>query len=93
MLTVTDRAMAAICVLLTQDNVPDGAGLRVSTHPERGLRLSLVGEPVAGDSVFDRSGARIFLDAEAVDILRHTALDAEPDGAGGVRFAVMPTMS
>ncbi|MDG4824956.1 adhesin [Asanoa sp. WMMD1127] len=90
---MTDKALAAICVLLTQDGVPDGAGLRVSTHPEHGLRLGLVGEPAAGDSVFDRSGARIFLDAEAVEILRHTALDAEPDGAGGVRFAVMPAVS
>lgn len=90
MLTLTDLALAAVCVLLTQDHLPDGAGLRISTQsdPQRGLRLTLAARPDAGDAVIEQAGARIFLDAEAVDALSGAVLDAEPDEAGGIRFAV-----
>ncbi|SNT65506.1 iron-sulfur cluster assembly protein [Asanoa hainanensis] len=88
MLTLTDKAVAAICVLLTQDDVPAGAGLRISSDPSKALRLTLAPGPHAGDTVIDRSDARIFLDPEATETLRGSALDAESDGAGGVRFAV-----
>ena len=90
MLILTDTALAAVCVLLTQDDVPDGAGLRISTEsdPERGLRLTLAARPDAGDAVLQQAGARIFLDEEAAETLTGAVLDAEPDYAGGIRFAL-----
>ncbi|MEV4536586.1 hypothetical protein AB0J82_22650 [Asanoa sp. NPDC049518] len=87
---MTDKALAAICVLLTQRDVPDGAGLRIRAESdgEHGLRLTIADRPSAGDAVVERAGARIFLDAGAVAALRGAALDASPDEAGGLRFSV-----
>ena len=48
--------------------------------------LSLATEPVEGDQVVDTSGARLFLDPEASQLLDDKALDAAVDDAGGVRF-------
>ena len=88
MLSITERAIAAICLLLAQDDVPQGAGLRISTNPHRRLRLTFAPRPVVGDAVVDRAGARVFLDAEAALSLRDRTLDAEADRLGRVRFAV-----
>ncbi|MEV4536571.1 adhesin [Asanoa sp. NPDC049518] len=90
MLTITDQALAAICALLAQDDVPQGAGLRISTDPHRRLRLTFTPRPDVGDSVVDRAGARVFLDAETALTLRDRTLDAEADRVGRVRFAVCP---
>jgi Fe-S cluster assembly iron-binding protein IscA len=87
-LTITDKALAAISVLLAQDDVPDGAGLRISTDPHRRLRLTVTPRPEVGDAVVNRSGVRVFLDAEAAETLRDRALDAGASRTGGVRFAL-----
>jgi iron-sulfur cluster assembly protein len=89
MLTVTDNAVAVIRNLTGQQQVPDGAGLRIATDPSAGsLTLSLAPEPQEGDQVLDASGARLFLDSEAAQLLDDKALDAAVDAAGTVQFAV-----
>jgi iron-sulfur cluster assembly protein len=89
MLTLTENAVVAIRNLTDQPQVPEGAGLRIATDVAAGsLSLSLAAEPVEGDQVVDESGARLFLEAEAAQILDDKALDAAVDANGGVQFAV-----
>ncbi|MGC9670601.1 HesB/IscA family protein [Planosporangium sp. 12N6] len=89
MLAVTDNAAAVIRDLTDQEQVPDGAGLRIATDESAGaLRLSLEPEPQEGDQVLDAEGARLFLDRQAAQILDDKSLDAAVDAQGGVQFAV-----
>jgi iron-sulfur cluster assembly protein len=89
MLAVTDNAVAVIRDLTDQQQVPDGAGLRIATDPSAGsLTLSLAPEPREGDQVLDASGARLFLDSEAAQLLNDKALDAAVDAEGAVQFAL-----
>lgn len=88
MLTLTDNAVMVIRDLTAQQTVPQSAGLRIATDPTAGaLTLALVEEPAQGDQVMDNSGARLFLDSEAAQLLDDKALDAEVDEQGGVQFA------
>jgi iron-sulfur cluster assembly protein len=88
-LTLTDGAVAAIREITDQDNVPDGAGVRIAADPAAGaLTLGLVPEPVSGDQVVDVSGARVFLDTQAAPILEDKALDAAVDSEGQIQFTV-----
>jgi Fe-S cluster assembly iron-binding protein IscA len=87
MLTLTENAVAVIRNLTDQQEVPDGAGLRIATDPSAGaLTLSLAEAPLDGDEVLDKSGARLFLDAEAATLLDDKALDAAVDPQGAVQF-------
>jgi iron-sulfur cluster assembly protein len=89
MLTVTDNAVAAIISITDQDAVPDGAGLRLASDVDAGsLALSLAPEPEDGDVVVDASGARVFLDPPAAELLDDKALDARVDAEGNVQFTV-----
>lgn len=89
MLTMTDNAVAAIRSLTTQPNVPDSAGLRIATdHGAGALKLTVAPEPQQGDQVVDTSGARLFLDTEAADLLDDKSLDATVDEQGAVQFAL-----
>ncbi|GGL00126.1 hypothetical protein [Mangrovihabitans endophyticus] len=89
MLAVTENAAAAIRDITDQQSVPDGAGLRIATDQEAGaLTLSLAASPAAGDQVVDASGALLFLDAGAAEILADKALDAAVGNEGAVEFAV-----
>jgi iron-sulfur cluster assembly protein len=89
MLTLTDNAVAAIQNLTTQQDVPEGCGLRIGTDPAVGsLTLSLAPAPQAGDQILDTTGATVFLDSEAAPLLEDKALDATFDDAGRVQFTV-----
>lgn len=89
MLTLTENAVSVIRNLTDQQEVPDGAGLRIATDPQAGaLTLSLAEAPLDGDEVLDTAGARLFLDAEAAILLDDKALDAAVDTDGRVQFAV-----
>jgi iron-sulfur cluster assembly protein len=89
LLTLTDNAVSVIRNLTDQQEVPDGAGLRIATDPQAGaLTLSLAEAPLAGDEVLDTAGARLFLDTEAAILLDDKALDAAVDPEGRVQFAV-----
>jgi Fe-S cluster assembly iron-binding protein IscA len=89
MLAVTDNAATVIRDLTSQNEVPVGSGLRIAADASEGsLTLSLVPEPEAGDQVLDHSGARLFLDPDAAQILDDKELDAAVDDTGSVQFAV-----
>jgi iron-sulfur cluster assembly protein len=87
MITLTDNAVMAIRELTDQQEVPEGAGLRIATDESAGsLVLSLVPEPNEGDQVVDEEGARLFLEPTAAQLLDDKALDAAVDPAGAVHF-------
>jgi iron-sulfur cluster assembly protein len=87
MLTLTENAVLVIRDLTAQQAAPEGAGLRIATDLAAGsLTLALAEQPAQGDQVVDESGARIFLDADAAQLLDDKALDAAVDAEGTVQF-------
>jgi Fe-S cluster assembly iron-binding protein IscA len=89
MLTLTDNATQVIWDLTHQDQVPEGAGLRIAADPAAGaLMLSLSPAPEEGDKVLDERGARLFLDAGTAPLLDDKSLDAAVDDQGGVEFTL-----
>lgn len=89
MLTLTDNAVLVIRDLTTQQEVPNGAGLRIATDQEAGaLTIGLVAEPAQDDLVVDESGVRVFMDSSAAQFLDDKALDAAVDAQGAVQFGL-----
>ena len=89
MLTVTENAVTAIRTLTESPQLPEASGLRIATDASAGaLTLSLAPGPQEGDQVVDASGATLFLDPEAAEVLDDKALDAALDADGSVRFEV-----
>lgn len=77
MVTLTDNAIGLIRRLTGRPGVPNQAGLRISTGSGPGsLSVGVVSGPLDGDHVLDTSGARVFLDAEALRALDDKSLDA-----------------
>lgn len=97
MLTLTDRAVAAISTLTQQSDLStDSAGLRIVAHGAaqdhgRGeLALSLSQTPHNGDEVVESGPARVFLESEAAQALDDQQLDATVGADGGVKFVIAP---
>jgi iron-sulfur cluster assembly protein len=95
MLTVTEAAARAINSLVTQNQMPDGAGLRIApqgqTTRSEGLGLSIAARPADDDTVLETHGAKVFLASTVVFDLHEQQLDVEPPGDGGgerVRFFI-----
>jgi Fe-S cluster assembly iron-binding protein IscA len=90
MLAMTDNAATAIRDITSSQDAPHGAGLRIASDNSTtdSLTLTVVAEPALGDQVVDRSGARIFLDPHAAELLDDKELDAGVDSSGAVQFAV-----
>ncbi|TDC75939.1 adhesin [Micromonospora sp. KC606] len=87
MLTMTDNAVLVIRDLAAQQDVLTDGGLRIAADAEAGsLTVELVPEPAQGDQVVDNQGARIFLDADAAELLDDTSVDASVDDEGVVQF-------
>lgn len=87
MLTMTDNAVLVIRDLAAQQDVAEAGGLRIAADTDAGsLSIELVEQPIQGDQVVDNQGARIFLDADAAELLHDTAVDAEVDDEGVVQF-------
>lgn len=84
MLTLTDRAATALRTILSTADMPVGAGVRLAageTIPgEPGFELTLVERPAPGDHLAG-DDPRVFIDAQAVDLVHERVLDA--DAAGG----------
>jgi Fe-S cluster assembly iron-binding protein IscA len=91
MLTVTEAAARAINSLITKNEMPDGAGLRISpqskTTRAEGLGLSIARAPADDDTVLDAHGARVFLAQTVVFDLHEQQLDVDEVGEQ-VRFFV-----
>jgi iron-sulfur cluster assembly protein len=93
MLTVTEAAAQAINSLVTKNQMPEGAGLRIApqsqTTRSEGLGLSIAAAPAEGDTVIEASGAKVFLAATVVYELHEQELDVERvDDGSEVRFVV-----
>ncbi|MCI4064561.1 adhesin [Micromonospora sp. R77] len=87
MLTMTDNAVLVIRDLAAQQDVAQDGGLRIAADTDAGsLSIELVPQPVQGDQVVDNQGARIFLDADAAELLNDTSVDASVDDEGVVQF-------
>ncbi|NES30857.1 adhesin [Micromonospora terminaliae] len=87
MLTMTDNAVLVIRDLANQQDVAEAGGLRIAADTDAGsLSIELVEQPVQGDQVIDDQGARIFLDADAAELLNDTSVDATVDDEGIVQF-------
>ncbi|WP_262281618.1 iron-sulfur cluster assembly accessory protein [Micromonospora sp. MA102] len=87
MLTMTDNAVLVIRDLANQQDVAEEGGLRIAADTDAGsLSIELVEQPAQGDQVIDDQGARIFLDADAAELLNDTSVDATVDDEGVVQF-------
>ena len=90
MLILTERASAVIRSIAEQPDVPDTAGLRIvgPTDGQRGLSVTPVPEPLAGDHVVESQGARVFLDPYGADRLDDQILDAIAHDDTGIEFVL-----
>ena len=79
MLTLTPTAAEVVRTLVDQ-SPGDSGGLRIAASAEGlegvSLELSLVGEPEATDETIEQSGATVYLDADAAQLLADKLLDA-----------------
>jgi Fe-S cluster assembly iron-binding protein IscA len=93
MLAITDIAAEAIRTLANDAELPEGSGLRISApDPEKGLELSLAGQPNTDDVVLAGDGVSVFLEPVVADVLDDKVLDVQPvqgpDGEQELRFAI-----
>ena len=83
MLTITDTAAEAIRGIVATPELPDGAGLRIATAgagDAAALEVSVAETPAETDHVVSESGARVFVEADAVPLLDDKLLDAQIEG-------------
>lgn len=84
MLAITDTAAEAIRGIVAAPELPDGAGLRIATQPGADeaatLEVSVAETPAETDQVVDESGARVFVEADAIPLLDDKLLDAQIEG-------------
>jgi iron-sulfur cluster assembly protein len=91
MLVLTDNATAVIRALGDRPELPDGAGLRITSADNsdtQGLRVTPATNAADGDQVMDNAGARVFLDPGAALMLEDKILDARVEDDGAVQFLV-----
>lgn len=97
MLALTPNAAEVVDSIVSHEDLPDTAGLRITTEEsqaeqdsgesKRDLRLSVVEQPESGDEVVE--GARIFVEPGATaELLEDKVLDADVQG-NEVRFSLM----
>jgi Fe-S cluster assembly iron-binding protein IscA len=86
MLAVTNQAAAAIDDILSSRELPEEAGVRITTQvdlsgngtAEPKLQLEVVDAPESGDQVLDE--APVFVEPEAAAMLEDKLLDADVAG-------------
>jgi iron-sulfur cluster assembly protein len=89
MLTLTEQAVTGIHDLIDRPEVPRSGGLRIANESGT-LTISVAQTPADDDTILDTSGARLFLDAEAAQILDEQTLDMASDAEGRVQFSLVP---
>jgi iron-sulfur cluster assembly protein len=92
MLVLTENATSAIRAVLDSPELPESAGLRITSSADEDaqdltLALSPAPTPEPGDQVVETGGARVFLESGAAAMLENEVLDAEM-GEGRVKFRV-----
>ena len=91
MIHVTDNAINHLRLLLAEQPVPGGKGLRVQVAKGgcSGLQYEMsLDERHEGDAVVERAEVQFLIDAESVDFLRNATLDFE-DGLTGSGFRIV----
>jgi Fe-S cluster assembly iron-binding protein IscA len=87
-LTLTENAATEIRNLVSHPEVPDEGGVRIASNQDGALTLALAAGPADGDAVVDQSGARVFLEPQAGQLLDDKTLDAGVDPSGNVQFSI-----
>lgn len=88
-LTLTSQASSQIRGLIDRPDLPDTTGLRIATDPaSSALTLSLAAVPGEDDQILDDAGARVYLDAQAAQLLDDQVLDVATSADGRVGFSL-----
>jgi iron-sulfur cluster assembly protein len=95
MLAITETAALAINTLISENEMPEGAGLRIASEPEGSdsLQLSVAPAPRDHDTVVESAGATVFLEPVAAQALDGQVLDVHriPEGdEEQYQFAITP---
>ena len=96
MLALTPTAAEVVESIVSQQELPDTAGLRITSEEgdaaadgsgsQRDLRLAVVEQPEAGDALVE--GSQVYVESgETADLLEDKVLDAEVEG-NEVRFSI-----
>ena len=90
MLTLTENASAIVNEITSQPGVAETAGLRITTEPgpEPAFAISAAQEGAPDDQVVQQSGATVYVDSAAAELLDDKILDAAVDATGKVEFAL-----
>jgi iron-sulfur cluster assembly protein len=90
MLDLTENATSVIRSIAERPELPDDAGLRVTSDAAGSGRLSVsaAGGPAEGDQIVEKEGARVFLEPQAAAVLDDKVLDAQVGDQGNVQFLV-----
>ena len=85
MLALSESAVVAINGIMSNPDIPEGAGLRVSpqmtpANEPVALELSVAEAPVGGDQVVEDQGAHVFVDERISLMLDDKTLDATTEG-------------
>jgi Fe-S cluster assembly iron-binding protein IscA len=93
MLALSERVVVAINGIMSNPEIPEGAGLRVSPQMTGeskavALELSVVEAPVGGDQVVEDQGAQVFVDERVSPMLEDKTLDATTEGEQ-VQFTIV----
>ncbi len=89
MLTVTDRAAAAVREMTNLEVYPD-AGLRITAEPApNSYAVAIVPAAAEDDIAVDLSTAKVYLDRQAASELDSATLVAAKEGVGTARFALL----
>jgi iron-sulfur cluster assembly protein len=94
MFAISPVAAEMITTMIASEEVPDTAGLRISTSPGSSnghgpeLVLELVTHPNQGDEVVEEGGAHVFLGPAAAPMLDDKLLDVWLAPRGAPRFTL-----
>ena len=91
MLTITDNAATAVKDLAGRSTGTDTGGLRIATTEadRTNFEVSVTPVPEPDDQVVENSGAHVFLERTAAEVLADKQLDASIDPEGAVRFSIL----
>lgn len=89
MLTLTENASTIVRDITAQPEHARTAGLRIATDgAPSSFTISPAGAAEPADLVVEQSGATVFLDEGAAEVLADKILDAAIDDDGRVEFAL-----
>jgi iron-sulfur cluster assembly protein len=93
MLVPTEAAAEVVKSVMSNPQVPKGAGLRIAPSAEDSrsladLRLTAALVPALDDQVIEAAGARVFLEPQAAAYLEDKVLDAQVNEQGEARFSL-----